>query len=380
MQDLELIAQLLYEAEGDSLDFKQAQYRFAGASEEEQSELLKDILAFSNSWRRSSAFILVGVKDGKGSRAEVLGIEEHIDDARLQQFINGRTNRPVEFHYRPVGFEGKQIGLIQIPVQRRPLFIRKDFGKVKGGVVYIRRGSSTAIANPDEVAQMGAVFEEALPLKEPKLESFVALGETLVKGFSTKALYRHIPKSNAIPDFEKPRVNFGGIDLGATLGMVNYDFYREYAQYLQQRDGLVECKLVVSNKGSAPARDVKMVIEIPDENGVIRVVRDDRLVKKPSRERNIEPIFSKQKIIDDLHIEKRSVGWKLTYWLGKIQAQDAASSCRTLYIGAAVSSEVMLSSLIFSDDLSEPVKEQFKLDFIVEQMEMLPDDVKGEAR
>jgi hypothetical protein len=38
------IDQLLYEEEGPTLDFKRDQYAFAKATEEEKSELLKDII------------------------------------------------------------------------------------------------------------------------------------------------------------------------------------------------------------------------------------------------------------------------------------------------------------------------------------------------
>ena len=52
--DLELLEQLLHEPESQSLDFKQAQYRFERCLRaRDKSELLKDVLAFANSWRRT---------------------------------------------------------------------------------------------------------------------------------------------------------------------------------------------------------------------------------------------------------------------------------------------------------------------------------------
>ena len=64
----ELLEQLLFSSESDSLDFKSEQYRFEGAANEEKAELLKDILAFANSWCRSDAYILIGVKEHPGGR------------------------------------------------------------------------------------------------------------------------------------------------------------------------------------------------------------------------------------------------------------------------------------------------------------------------
>lgn len=61
----DLIKRLLREEEGSCLDFKRDQYPLSKASEDEQSKLLKDILAFANAWRRSDAFIVIGVEEVK---------------------------------------------------------------------------------------------------------------------------------------------------------------------------------------------------------------------------------------------------------------------------------------------------------------------------
>jgi hypothetical protein len=66
--DLGTLTALLYETESDSLDFKSQEYRFPGGREAERSELLKDILAFANAWKRADAYILVGVVENRGER------------------------------------------------------------------------------------------------------------------------------------------------------------------------------------------------------------------------------------------------------------------------------------------------------------------------
>src|SRR5262245_59488050 len=108
----ELIETLLWEAEGTTLDFKSEQYPFAGATDQEKSELLKDILAFANATKRADAFILIGVKEVKAGRAEVTGVTNQLEDAHLQQFINSKVQRPIEFSYRAIEFEGKPIGIV----------------------------------------------------------------------------------------------------------------------------------------------------------------------------------------------------------------------------------------------------------------------------
>lgn len=146
------IEQLLNEAEGSSLDFKRDQYPFQ--SNEEKGELLKDILAFANAWRRDDAYILIGVDEVRGGRSRPVGVERHFDDAALQQFVNSKTQRPISFSYRVESVDEVRVGVICVPVQERPFFLRADFGRLKKNVVYVRQGSSTSEANPDEIARM----------------------------------------------------------------------------------------------------------------------------------------------------------------------------------------------------------------------------------
>ena len=135
---------LLYEDESSTLDFKSEQYPCA--TDEQKGELIKDILAFTNAWRHADAYILIGIKDNPESRAIVVGVTNHLEDANLQQLVNSKTNQPVSFSYRSGRLDDKSIGVLHIPVQDHPRFITKPFGKLSVDIVYLRRGSSTAVA------------------------------------------------------------------------------------------------------------------------------------------------------------------------------------------------------------------------------------------
>jgi Putative DNA-binding domain len=159
----QLLESLLREDEGTALDFKRDQYPFVGANDDNvKSELLKDILAFANSWRRSDAFILIGVQEVTGGRSNIVGISTHIPDASLQQFVNTKLQRPLALSYEAYPIENVQIGVIHIPLQDRPFYLKKDYGKLKSNVVYIRRSSSTDTASPDEIAKMGIATQESI--------------------------------------------------------------------------------------------------------------------------------------------------------------------------------------------------------------------------
>ena len=154
--DSQTLENLLHQPEGPALDFEVAQYRSGNANDTEKSELLKDILALANSWRLTTAYILIGVRETKGGRSKVLGMKDHLDDAILHQFVNSKTQRPLQFSHQQFLAEGVEIDVIQIPVQDRPIFLTKRFGKLQADEVKVRDGSSTRNATPDEIAKMGA--------------------------------------------------------------------------------------------------------------------------------------------------------------------------------------------------------------------------------
>ena len=152
--EAELIERLLESDEGVTLDFKRDQYDFDGATKEAKSELLKDVLAFANASRRGDAYILIGVSEKRGQRSEVVGVSAHLDDAKLQQFVNTKTQSSVAFSYREATHDGLPIGVLHIPVQPRCVYATSTYGKVEKNAVYVRHGSSTAIASPEEIVRM----------------------------------------------------------------------------------------------------------------------------------------------------------------------------------------------------------------------------------
>ena len=152
----EILTTILRQSESDTLDFKRDQYRFAGGTDDDKAELLKDILAFANAWKTSDAHIVVGIEEKNGQMASVFGVTETLADHTVQQFVSGKTNRPIAFVVENVFYQKVQLTVIRISQhQRRPLWLKQDFRKLKHETVYLRRGSSTDIAKVDEIAEMG---------------------------------------------------------------------------------------------------------------------------------------------------------------------------------------------------------------------------------
>lgn len=259
-----LFEELLHEEEGPSLDFKREQYRFNSCDDEARSELLKDILAFANAWRRSDAYILIGVEEVKGSRCIIIGISNQLDDANLQQFINSKTQRPVNFSYEAFLVDGKSVGIIRIPPQKRPFFCRKNYGKVKANEVYIRRGSSTALADPDEIAIMGEAVA-VTELKEPTLDlefADITLRKALGVNPSLKSEFLEpltAPKRQYPPFMMTPEV----------LEVLSDNGYRDkLIKHVASTAPFVSIGFRIHNSSHFPALDVRVELSAEKEDGL----------------------------------------------------------------------------------------------------------------
>ena len=194
--DEELLHRLLREGESARLDYNR-RIPLCTWYIGEKAELLKDILAFANAWREQDAYILTGVKHSPGEPAAIIGLDSPLDDAQVQQFVNSKTNRPIHFGYVEFASSRGNIGVFQIPVQQRPFYLRERFGALKANVIYVRRGSSTDIASPDEVAAMERrqhtqwaaprlSFEFADRQSLAAAASFYILNESYTNPFQTK--------------------------------------------------------------------------------------------------------------------------------------------------------------------------------------------------
>ena len=116
------ITTLLNMSESDALDFKSGQYKFWNpATDDEKSELLKDIIAFANSFKTGDAFIVIGVTERNQRKDQVVGVLAHLKDNEVQQFVNAKTNRRIAFLVHSTTAEGQPIDIIQIAQkQERP--------------------------------------------------------------------------------------------------------------------------------------------------------------------------------------------------------------------------------------------------------------------
>jgi hypothetical protein len=352
----QFVEDLLYQSEGTALDFKEKQYPFNGATDEQKSELLKDILTFANSWRQGDAYILIGVQAAVGGRHIPVGTEEHFDDAQLQQFVNSKTNRKVILSYEVHLIEGKKIGVIRIPKQDRPIYATKRFGKVEKEAVYFRLGSSTVIAKPEDIARMGrdSIQSQLIPLLNL---SFAALQNRTELGTTVEVdsiAYNEV--TEPLPNAGEKRDTFS--TLSDPMVRVNEDYWREMEQYVRKRALLKPVGLVIRNQSNRLAENVRVEISGSSIDG-IAVMDESELPTKPAyrsidRIPQFKPFWKQQQ--QQITVEHHGKGWSLTAKFGNVQPKSYVWASEPFYVGSMSQNELKFEAFIYADNLPEPQK------------------------
>ncbi|MCY4436192.1 MAG: ATP-binding protein [Chloroflexi bacterium] len=360
--ELELLETLLHEEEGASLDFKAAQYPFDKADIGQKAKLLKDILAFTNSWRRATAYILIGVEEVKGKRSRILGVTEHLDDARLHQFVNGKTQRPVEFIYKIVQIEGVEIGVIEIPLQDRPVYLKKRYGDLGSSDVYIRDGSSTRVATPDEIAKMGSqgVLEETpqFSLDWADLDSRTALESPCI--LHSLALFPPLPDDTFTP----PRSAYLTVDIGR-----NPRYSEEVIWCTFERAFFIGIGVKLYNKSGVLGKNIRFEGVLSKSGGV-----EVKEVLKSIPIEGIQTVpFDSMPLVGqkpETHLEDRNDEWEIVVEFGDIRPRETVWTTNPFWFGCAHPTLAKLEGQLFGDNLREPTPCSLEIQFEAEQRPM----------
>jgi hypothetical protein len=275
----ELLTSLRYKSEGTDIDFKSAQYRFIGGSEDDKAEMLKDILAIANAWRDGTGYILLGFKDRRPHPAEVLGISQTIDDAMVQQFVHSKVKPKLTFRYEEHLYEGKTIGVISIPKQKRPFYLSHAYGKLKSNIVYVRRGSSTDEAEPPEITAM-ALADAGRGDMRVDLSVLTPDNNNLPDTFARS----YLQFSEKFPDYVSPRQASGplGIDIRPFMGHDNRHFWREYAEFVRVDEGLIQMQFVLLNRSEVQLSNAKLEVSVEPLAGQgFQMLPGDELPREP---------------------------------------------------------------------------------------------------
>jgi hypothetical protein len=275
----ELLTALRYRSEGTDIDFKSTQYRFIGGDEEDKAEMLKDILAMANAWRDGPAYILLGFKDQRPQPAEVVGILSSIDDAKVQQFVHGKVKPKLTFSYEEHVYEGKTVGIIKIPKQKRPFYLSHPYGKLKSNVVYVRRGSSTDEAEPPEIASMTNADAGRTEI-HVRLDVLTANNQPLPDLVPAEYL-RFI---ESFPDYKSPEESASPFTLYRPISLVrdNRNFWREYGEFARIQASQILLRFVLHNLSAVQLSNAKIEVCVEPLDGEgLQLLEEDQLPEAP---------------------------------------------------------------------------------------------------
>lgn len=249
MLNEETLNQLCLQGESNCVDYKRAQYAFIHAEDEKKAELLKDVLCFANAFRKEPAYILIGVVEEASGLGKICGIQddEVIGDSKLQEFINSKTNKPIPFSAYPIRTtSGKLLQVIEIDrcLGTRPYYLKKDYNWLHHNEVWTRTGTSSHIASPDEIAEMGkAAFElESIPMIKTSLVS--ENGE--IDNLMSIGIISDVKKT----DHPLPRILSGGTDydhylwIKENLAKLHFTLVAENTSRINAEDLEYKCTLV----------------------------------------------------------------------------------------------------------------------------------------
>ncbi|WP_139957480.1 DUF5929 domain-containing protein [Flavicella sediminum] len=114
---------------------------------EGKAKFLKHICALSNSNPLNNAYIVIGVDDVSD---KIMGVD-FFDDSRIQDLINACLVNPPSIRYENVSFPSlprhKVVGLVTIHPINLITSLKKNYWKYNKGMVFFRKGSSSAPTN-----------------------------------------------------------------------------------------------------------------------------------------------------------------------------------------------------------------------------------------
>lgn len=373
--DRKLFEFLLNSSENESLDFKSQQYEFINADNGKKSELLKDILAFANAWRRTDAYILIGVIDGKGKLSSVNSINSHIDDAALQQFVNSKTNSPINFSYIPHSYDNKDVGIIKIPIQKRPFYLIKNFGKLNKEVVYIRRGSSTSIATIDEISRMGGI-NQFFPTEPEIIIEFSEDHSNKRIGLNQEVISNNLfLQDEILPDFLGESNDY----FSANINPVNRDFFRDLFEYISLHTSVKPISFFLKNVSDSTAYNLNIIIKIQKTDD-INILSETEFPPIPKKYISILSVDISRNIIfpnviNEGLIEDLGTFYKITSEIGNLQPKAEFWIDKLFYVSSSKSSQHKIDINIFADNLPNPISTNFTINFSIKNVSVNLDDL-----
>lgn len=165
------ITSLIARGEKEDIDFKQELNLDSAA---QKAEFIKDIIAILNS-KVNVGYLLIGIAND-GTFKGVNTIEEE----KIQQLIHRNINPHPSISCYLVAFSDFSlcVGVIEIKGSKKPYKVSRAFDKLSQNEVFVRHGSVSANASPEEIIEM---YEESKSNSDRKVLALTHSAENFLK-------------------------------------------------------------------------------------------------------------------------------------------------------------------------------------------------------
>ena len=223
-------ATLIERIEDDTLDFKRESYDLSNKpNNRKKFDLVKDVICMANTPREDDSYIVLGVTKYNDGRTDLVGLDNHVDEADLQSQFSEKVYPIPTFTYELVSFQGKSFGVIVIPpVRTGPCVPIRDYKNIlRQRQIYFRRGSKNDTATPADVRRICgwiAGSSESVVAAEPDSDDWQKFIDSVQKFEPSRqfVLVTNIPDHLLDDDSEM-------------LGSVDWSFVIDLDPYSDQR-------------------------------------------------------------------------------------------------------------------------------------------------
>ncbi|QWT56243.1 ATP-binding protein [Christensenella sp. MSJ-20] len=151
--------------EGDCWDFKLEWH-------DNMVDLLKDIICFANTVHDENCYIIFGISDS----LQILGMQKkRIKQAEILDAISNLTfagDVSPKIEVKTIVLDGQVLDvLIIFNVERTPIYLKKNYGTMRGGCIYTRVGDKNTPDNGNaDIGEIEDLWRKRFGLTKPPLE------------------------------------------------------------------------------------------------------------------------------------------------------------------------------------------------------------------
>ncbi len=239
-------------------------------------------------------------------------------------------------------------------------------------MVYVRRGSATGEAPPDEVVRMASgTLGVGLP---PMLQVDFAdlkIRETYGLNLHLHCRPREIPPLDSIPLFGKPPQTFYGMSLDVNLNTQNRRYYRDLAVWIRDYAHLSPVGLTVFNPAGTTAEEIVVTINMEAADG-LTVLDADEKPPLPSPGWNMPHVPLARRYAGRVDVSKFGSRFEIRTELGNLQPGTAAWSKDSFYVGARIPQTVKADVAISANNLRTPMtmKAEIEIEVALEPLQI----------